>query len=125
MLKEIQDTLNGLAELYQKILAQPLLPKGASFHDDWPGWGIFMEKSGVYILWATAGGINSGQPPIYIGEGMFGPRIWEHFRERPEWTHAQMLPDDVVPGTERERQFWRKALERVCILALDPVQNRD
>ena len=128
-MKPHEQTLAKLSDLFDLLLNKRLLPKGSEWKDEWPGWDRgktwHPEKPGVYILWETEIGLQGGRPPIYVGEGLLGPRIWESFKKRPGWNYAQLLTHDLISGDSLESQFWRKALERLCILILEPVQNRD
>ena len=124
-----EEVAKNLTELYQRLLNQPLLRKGSAWGDDWPGWerGVkwYPDKVGVYILWESEDGIKSNLPPVYVGEGLIGPRIWDSFHTRPDWQYAQILTDNLISCDSRECRFLRKALERFCIVALDPHDNID
>jgi len=124
-----KEVAKNLTELYQRLLNQPLLRKGGEWKDDWPGWerGITWhpDKAGVYILWESEDGVQSNSPPVYVGEGLIGRRIWESFQTRSDWQYAQILTDNLISGDSRGCRFLRKALERFCIVALDPHGNID
>ena len=118
-----------LTELFQRLMKQPMLPRGKDWKGNWPGWGHnvtwYPDGNGVYILWENDRGLAQDNLPIYVGEGLLGPRIWESFKIRPNWEFAQLITDDLISSESRECKFWRKALERFCILALDPSENKD
>ncbi len=126
---EPEEISKKLEELYQRLIRQRMLPKGKKWKGDWPGWKYnvtwYPDTNGVYILWQNDHGVAGSQPPIYVGEGILGPRIWESFQIRANWHFAQLIVDDLISGEPRECKFWRKVLERFCILALDPLDNRD
>lgn len=126
---EAKKIADELVELYHRLLAQPLLPKGESWADEWTDWELnvtwYPDKNGVYVLWPMKPTESYKTPPIYIGEGLLGTRIWESFNNRPDWYSAQMIVDDLISGNTREHKFWRKALERFSILALTPRDNVD
>lgn len=128
-MKPHEQTLEKLSVLFNLLLNNPLLQKGTEWKVDWPGWDRgktwHPEKPGVYVLWESESGLQGGHTPIYVGEGLLGPRIWESYNKRLEWNYAQLLTHDLISGDSQESQFWRKALERLCILILEPVQNID
>lgn len=128
MIRKSEEVASKLTELYERLLKQPILPKEGKWKDDWREWerevGWHPDSNGVYILWENDRGIANNKPPVYVGEGILGPRIWKSFYSR-EWSHAQMIVDELISGNSRECRFWRKALERFCIVALDPQDNKD
>ncbi len=117
-----------LVILYREVLAAPLLQRGDSWADDWPGWkrGVTWkpESLGVYVLWPDSGGIADGVPPIYVGEGGLGPRVWWSFLDRPSWRFARMLTHTLISGETQEATSWRRLLERYLIVVLQPQENR-
>jgi hypothetical protein len=58
-----------------------------------------------------------------VGEGHLGPRIWESFGKRPDWTQAQLLIKPAISGESLECLRTRKLLERFAIAALKPRDN--
>jgi len=126
---KLEEVASKLTELCERLLKQPMLPKGEKWEDDWPRWERDVtwhpDSNGVYILWQSDRGIADSNPPVYVGEGALGPRMWRSFYERSDWHYAQMIVDDLISGDSRKCKFWRKALERFCVVALDPRDNKD
>ena len=118
-----------LLALHEKLMASPMLKKGAEWKDDWEGWDRGTtwqgEKLGIYLLWGSEGAPASGEAPVYVGEGQLGKRINDSFHGRTTWNYAQILVDDRISGTSKLCKWWRKALERFVILALMPEENKD
>jgi hypothetical protein len=127
-MKVADDCTKRLLALHSRLLAAPLLPKGTEWKGEWPEWkhGETWHPGacGVYVLWETAGGARDGKPPVYVGEGQIGRRVWDSFHSRPAWQYAQILTDELISGTDDDDARWRKAFERFCILVLQPTENR-
>ena len=117
-----ENIVRRLTELFQRLLKEPMLKKGGDWKDEWLGWDL--DRKGVYILWRRDDDINKNIPAVYVGEGILGPRIWDSFYNR-DWQYAQMFTDDVISGDSKECRFWRRALERFCILVFEPEDNID
>lgn len=118
-----ENIVRRLTELFQRLLKEPMLKKGEKWKDDLPGWGD-LDRKGVYLLWRRDDDINKNIPAVYVGEGLLGARIWESFyNKNRDWQYAQLFTDDVISGDSKECRFWRKALERFCILVFEPKDN--
>ena len=118
----------NLVEMYQPLLSSPMRKKGKEWNrEDWPGrepdqtW----SKVGVYMLWASEDDPKVGVPPVYVGVGQIGWRVGESFHKRKTWYFAQVLADYLISGDDLDSRFWRKALERFCIVVLQPTENKD
>ena len=127
---EAEKAAQHLLGLANRLFLSPRLKKGKTWSDKWPGWekgkNWEPEKNGVYVLWKNAADAKKGVPPLYVGEGHLGPRIWESFRNRPTWEYVQMVvTDDQTSDQDNQARFWRKTLERFAIVVLKPTDNKD
>jgi hypothetical protein len=86
--------------------------------EEWDGNWI-----GVYVLWENEDDFCRQRPPVYVGEGIIGTRIWESHQVRKNWQYAQVLIHDLISGGTPEQMRWRKLLERFLIVTLDPRDN--
>ncbi|MBN2160249.1 MAG: hypothetical protein JW807_12700 [Spirochaetes bacterium] len=124
------DVYRNLIKLFDEILAQPFLKKGAEWAGkSWPEWDEGKtwkpEENGVYILWNEKTDNSKGIQPIYIGEGITGKRVWDSFQKRVNWHYAQILYSDIISNKTKEATQWRKLLERFCIVVLNPIENKN
>jgi hypothetical protein len=126
-MKTREQAIETLIELYERLIAMPALKKGLEWKGEWPEWERgktwHPEACGVYVLWETQDDRTDGRAPVYVGEGRLGDRVGASFRARPSWQYAQIFVDPLISGNDKESCFWRKALERFCILVLEPKEN--
>lgn len=76
----------------------------------------FTGENGVYILWEDEPDII--EKPLYIGEGIIGNRIWNHYHNKPSWKYLQYISTDDL-----QNKNLRKLFERYCIVVYEPRNN--
>jgi hypothetical protein len=121
-----QEAIERLGELFRSLINQPMLKRGDEWQGKWPGWEQPYwrgECCGVYVLWKDAHDPENDIPPVYVGEGLTGVRVWESFHSRTDWMFAQILYDEVLDEVNQGLN-WRRLLERFAIVVLNPVENR-
>lgn len=127
-MKDSGDVAKQVEELAALVLASPYLKRAEAWSDcfvgatpdQWDGNWI-----GVYILWKSDREYTEGKPPVYVGEGILGTRVWESFQKRKDWQFAQVLTHDLIGSESKECRWWRKLLERFLIVMLEPKDNID
>jgi hypothetical protein len=114
-----------LQDLFERLMGQPKLKRGSEWKGDWDGWQADKWRAdccGVYVLWQNEDDLEQGNPPVYVGEGITGTRIWDSFRSRADWQFAQILYHDTLTGDQGLN--WRLLLERFAIVVLRPKENK-
>jgi len=113
-MKEIQ-TIKFLENQLQELRNSKLIEKNKDGKfEEWNH--ALTNKNGVYILWDNKP--CETERPLYIGEGVIGRRIWEHYYKKPSWNYLQYISSDDLQTKEL-----RKLFERYCIVIYDPKDN--
>ena len=132
LMRDMGAAADTLTRLSKQMLEQPMFGRPAKWSEPFIGqtpgsWdGNWL---GVYVLWGNQDDLKNGIPPVYIGEGGLGNRIWESFQRANlqvnprEWNYVQFLKHDQISGSDREHTRWRLALEHFLIVLLEPEAN--
>lgn len=123
----IPTVLSKVTNLFDLLVQRPMLARGAEWGKDWPGWDNETwqpTRLGVYIFWRDEYDLANGNPPVYIGEGQIGRRVWTSEAIRDKWQFAQILYHDDISGPSVTCLNWRRLVERFAIVVLNPEENR-
>jgi hypothetical protein len=124
MNRDTKTVFNQLQHLFELLIGRPKLKRGLEWKAGWDGWIEDQwqpDCCGVYVLWRNEDDLEQGMPPLYVGEGITGTRIWDSFQTRHDWQVAQILYHDKLSGSDGIN--WRRLVERFAIVVLNPEEN--